>query len=164
MRAKWWTCSRTFSKRERSPPAAARPGAAGRCRAGVRPVMPRQPQPAQIESDVGALTALVRRVGRRRQNQNGRRRADKPHSCDHAPDQHAVHSQIDRGIRCQCGVRQTGDASVALYFRGRRAAGSRPGVDRAGDTISRAARDGAGAQSQQQNQQRRNHDRPNQSV
>ena len=67
------------------------PAGAGRA---IRPVMPQQPQPAQVETDVGALIGLVRRIGCRRQNQNRGRCAHEPHPRHHAPDQHAVHPKL----------------------------------------------------------------------
>ena len=40
--------------------------------------------------------------------------------------------QVDRGVRRQCGIRQTGDAAAAIHRRGGRSAGAGAGADRAG--------------------------------
>ena len=59
-----------------------------------------------------------RRSGHRRQDQARGGRADEPHSRHHAAGQHAVCAKIDRGIRCQRRIRETGRATARVHFRG----------------------------------------------
>ena len=87
------------------------------------------PQPASEWAMSARSDCAHRRIGRGRENQTGRRRADESNSRDHPADQHAVHSQVDGGIRRQRGIRQTGHAAVEVHLCSRRSAGHCPSLD-----------------------------------
>ena len=87
------------------------PAGAGRA---IRPVMPQQPQPAQVETDVGALIGLSEEsvvVGKIKIAADVRTNRI---PCDHASGQHAVYQETGGGIRRLCLSCKTDNASVAL--------------------------------------------------
>ena len=55
-------------------------------------------QAQKVENDVAGIDRIDRRRGGGGQDQTHRGRAHEPHPCRHAADQHAVHSQIGRGV------------------------------------------------------------------
>ena len=88
-------------------------------RAGRAAACARSAGPATRRSDRGRHQCAHRsfgRLGRRRQNQDGCRRAHEPHPRHHAPGEHAVHPAADRRVRCERRIREAGHASAALHL------------------------------------------------
>ncbi len=117
-------------------------------RPGVRAVAnPNAPSTAaQCRSRrTGGIDRAHRRISHRWKNQTGARRSDQSDPCHHPAGQHAVCSQIDFRVRCECRICQTGDAPAEIHFGGRRSAGHRAGFDRArADRWRRRIRPGDG--------------------
>ncbi len=76
---------------------------------GVRGVR-YQPNPAKSRERSGRVNRADRGIDRGGQDQDHGRCAHEPDPRCHAPDQHAVYPQIDRGVRCQRRVCQAGHA------------------------------------------------------
>ena len=132
------------------------PAGAGRA---IRPVMPQQPQPAQVETDVGALIALSEEsvvVGKIKIAADVR--TNRIHVITRPINMPFV-QQIGRGVRCECGLRKTGHTAFTLHFGERRLPVLMQSLTEPGEN-QQGAEGAGGAQGQQQNQQRRNTTNP----